>query len=222
MSNEESHMENQQIAPIETPAKIAPTETPASVTKGGGKYSEVAQILAVAVGAAVLGIGAYFFMHHDKDATSSSGERVMAVAASNANPSTPGAFAAGVPPTGFVVINTDVIVAQALKTMQDALKSNQSLLPHLGQIGAIVGKDISDQAQAYLKQGLVVYGANAFLAYPSDADRTLPVKDKVMADVQARLRAWTLESGQSATQKQPVPTVQIPEAPMGQAPGFEP
>lgn len=173
--------------------------------------SEILQILAVAVAAAVLGVGGYFLIH--RSAPVSSGEQAGQAAPAPAAAGSDAARSSA--PTGFVVIDSDHIASSALRAVQQAFQDNPAILPHLGEVGRIVGADIQAQARAYVSQGLLVYNASGLLGYPASVDRTQEVEKKVMADVKASVQRWIETASKAAPTPEPA---QEPQT----TPGFEP
>lgn len=170
--------------------------------EGGG---EIVQTLAAIVAAALVGIGGSFLWRWHQ---------------ASARPArTPAAVAATGP---YVVIDSDAIGAKALQLVQQAFQRNPALLPHIGEVGKIVGGDVNALAQQYAAQGDVVYMASAFLAYPPAADRTDAVEQRVLADVQQHIARWSQEK--AAPAQNPLPAgggTLAPSAGGGQT-GFEP
>jgi flagellar basal body-associated protein FliL len=198
----------------ETQTPTAAVEAPQPSPKKEG-VSEIIQILVVAVAAAAIGVGIYFFMYRGGSAGSPATPPASQIGnlSSGAKPETPSLATNG----GFVVIDSDKIASNALRAVQKEFQDNPSILPHLGEIGRIVGSDIQAQSAAYVQRGLLVYNASGLLGYPAAADRTPEVEQKVMADVQASVRRW-IETAPKDAQPSTEMTAPAPQT----IPGFEP
>lgn len=199
---------------VPTPAAAA-TQPPA---KKEGK-SEAIQMLAVAAVAAAIGVGIYFFMHRGGAAESPTPPPASQLGAMSPDAKTGTTASAGT--SGFVVIDSDKIASNALRAVQKEFQDNPAILPHLGEVGRIVGADIQAQSAAYVQRGLLVYNASGLLGYPAAVDRTPEIEKKVMADVQASVQHW-IETAPKGAQPSTEMSTPAPQTTQQMTPGFEP
>lgn len=183
-----------------TPPGNAPAPTAAGRRR---RAFEAMQMVAVAAFAAAVGVGIVYLLQSQRARGTAPGTDRPAAGATGPTATSP----------SFVVIDSDAIGAKALATVQQAFRSDPRLMPHLGDIGRIVGKDVQQAAQGYAAQGEIVYRASSLLAYPVTSDRTAVVQQHVMADVQAMVQRW---SAQPSAQVSPTPAASHAQ------PGFEP